>query len=103
MVKHQKFSKYYDHGSTFLYSIKLYEYKIGIKFDKDPLAIEQNSYLTKIVSVYIVYDLDAWPKLPLRNFTLKSCLFRATNVVKNSDKERHVLSGYGIAFDKKAE
>ena len=32
---------------------------MGIKFDKGPLAIEQNNYLTKIVKVYIVYDLDA--------------------------------------------
>ena len=37
-----------------------------IKFDKDPLAVEKNNYLTKIVNVYIVYDLDAWPKLSLK-------------------------------------
>ena len=48
--------------TTFLNSIKLSEeYRIGIKFDKDPLALEENNYLTKIVNVYIVYDLDAWP------------------------------------------
>ena len=46
--------------TDFLNSIKLSEYRIGIKLDKDPLAIEQNNYLTKIVNVYIVYDLDAW-------------------------------------------
>ena len=34
--------------------MKLSEYRIGLKFDKDPLALEQNSYLTKIVNVYIV-------------------------------------------------
>ena len=45
-------------------------------------AAEQNNYLTKIVNVYNVFDLDAWPKIPLRNFTLKNCLFEATNVVK---------------------
>ena len=27
-----------------------------IKFDKDTLAVEQNSYLTKIVKTYIVYE-----------------------------------------------
>ena len=43
--------------TTSLNSIKLSEYRIGIKFDKYPLAIEQNNYLTKIVNVYIVYDL----------------------------------------------
>ena len=29
-----------------------------IKFDKGPLAVEQNNYLTKIINVYIVYDLN---------------------------------------------
>ena len=42
--------------SSFLNSIKLSEYRIGIKFDKYPLAVEQKNYLTKIVNVYIVYD-----------------------------------------------
>ena len=60
-----------------------------IKFDKEPLAKEQNNFLTKIVNVYIVYNLDALPKIPLRNFT-KNCLFGATNIVKNSDKEKWV-------------
>ena len=45
--------------TTFLNSIKLSEYRIGIKFDKDPLAVEQNNYFSKIVNVYILYDLDA--------------------------------------------
>ena len=29
------------------------------KFDKAPLAEEQNNYLTKILNVYIIYDLAA--------------------------------------------
>ena len=33
--------------TAFLYSIKLSGYKMGIKFDKDPLAVEQNDYLNK--------------------------------------------------------
>ena len=70
-----------------------------LKFDKDPLALEKNNYLTKIVNVYIVYDLDAWPRNPANNFKFKNCLFGATNVVKNSYKEKYVYSGYGITFD----
>ena len=69
-----------------MHSIKLSEYRIGITFDKDPLAVEQNSYSTKIVNVYIVYDLDAWPRNPTNNFKFKNCLFGATIIVKNSDK-----------------
>ena len=30
---------------------------MGIKFHKDPLAVEQNNYLTKIGIVDIAYDL----------------------------------------------
>ena len=32
---------------------------MGIKLDKDPLIVEQNNYLPKIVHIYLVYDLDA--------------------------------------------
>ena len=43
---------------------------MGIQFNKTPLVVEQNNYTTKIVNVYIVYDLDNCSKNPLRNFTL---------------------------------
>ena len=38
-------------------------------------------------------------KVPLKNFTLKNCLFGATNIVKKSDKDKWVFSRFGIAFD----
>ena len=85
--------------TAFLNSIKLHEYRIGIKFDKDPLAVEQKIYLTKIVNVYIVYDLDAWPRNPTNNFKFKNCLFGATTIVKNNDKKKYVYNRYGITFD----
>ena len=59
-----------------MWSIKLSEYRmIGTKFDKDPLAAEQSSYLTKTVNVYIVYDLDVLLWNPTNNFK-----FRATRL-----------------------
>ena len=73
--------------------MKLSGYRKGIKFDKVPLAVEQNNYLSEIVNVYIVYDLDAWPRNPTKNFKFKNCLFGAASVVKNSDKEKYVYSG----------
>ena len=85
--------------TAFLHSIKLSGYKMGMKSDKDNLATEQNNYLTKIVNIYIIYDLDAWPRYPTSNFEFKYCLFGLTNIVKNSDKEKYVYSGYGITFD----
>ena len=88
-------SRQYTH---FVHSINYFGCKIGIKFDGDPLVVEQNNYATKIVNAYIVYELDMWPKNLLDNFTLKNCLFGATNIVKNSDKTKWVYSVHEIAF-----
>ena len=77
--------------------------KICANLTKSPLIIEQSNYSTKIVNTCIVYDLNDWPKVPLRNFTLKVFLFGATNIMKNSDKEMYLYRGYGIAFDGKGE
>ena len=55
--------------------------------------------MTKILNVYIVYYLDTWPRNPTCNFKFKNCLFGVTNIVKNSDKEKYVCSGYGTKFD----
>ena len=73
--------------------------RIGIKSDKDPLTVKQNNSLSKIVNVCIVCKLYDWPKHFTINFNFKSCLFGAIFIVKNSDKEKYVYSGYGITFD----
>ena len=58
---------------------------MGIEFNKDPLVVEKNSYLTKIVNVYIVYN--SWPRNLTNNSKFKNCLFGETNMAKNSDNE----------------
>ena len=72
---------------------------MGIKFDKNSSVVEQNNYLIKIVNIYVVYELPVWPRNPTNNFKCKNSLFGATNIVKNSDKEKYVYSRYGITFD----
>ena len=59
-----------------------------IKVDIDPLAVEKNNHLTKIVNIQIVYDLAAWPRNPTNSFELKNSLFGVFNKVKISDKEK---------------
>ena len=66
---------------------------MGIKFDKDALAIKQNNYLTKIENFDTVYDLNDWPKCLVINFKFKNCLFGAVNIVKSNDEKRYVYSG----------
>ena len=68
--------------TVFLHSPKLFGYRIGINFDKDLLPIEQSNYFTKILNIYIVYDLDIWPRNTTNNFKIKNFLFEATNIVK---------------------
>ena len=64
------------HGA-FLPYVKHFGVKIGRELNNTPLVIEEINYAPGIVNVYIVYDLDNWPKNPLRNFTLKIfCLER---------------------------
>ena len=82
-----------------MHSIKLSKYIMGIKLDKGPLTVEQNNYASKLVHVYVVCDLDAWPKNPNNIFKFKKSLFGATSVVKDINKGKHVSSGYGITFD----
>ena len=49
------------------------------------------NYTTKLVTAYIVYELEAWwSNNPLNDFKLKNLLFRATNIVKNAVKEKRV-------------
>ena len=38
-------------------------------------------------------------KNPTTYFSFKSCLFGATVIVKTSDKEKYVSSGYVITYD----
>ena len=42
----------------FVHSIELFRYKMGIKKENNPLVVEQNKYVTKIVNAYIVYESD---------------------------------------------
>ena len=54
---------------------------MGTKFNAYLLAVKLNNYLIKIGNVYIVYDLDAWPRNPTNNFEFKNYLFGATSIV----------------------
>ena len=44
------------HGA-FLFVVIYFSNKIGMQFNSSPLVVEQNSYASKIVNVYLVYEL----------------------------------------------
>ena len=54
-------------NSDFLLNIKYFTKRMGIQFNNILLVVEQSNHTTEIVNVYIVYDLDNWPNVPLRN------------------------------------
>ena len=68
----------------------------------EALVLQKKSLVLILVNFYIVYYLDAQSKITFRGLTLKNCLFGATNIVKNRDKEKYVQS-YGLAFGEKGE
>ena len=68
--------------TAFLHSANHFEYKKGVEFDKEFLVVEQNNYAFKVVNACIIYELDTWPKVSLKNFKSKNRMFGATNIVK---------------------
>ena len=54
----------------------------------------------KVVNTYIVYELGA-SSSSVNDPTLKSCLFGAVTLTKNSDIDKYGYSGYGIGFDRR--
>ena len=67
-------SKFEPLHTSFLHSTDLSGYKVGIRFDKDLLPVDQNNYTTKIVNAYNFYELNSWPRNTV-NFKLKKLLF----------------------------
>ena len=65
-----------------MHNTKFSVYKIRVQFNNNVLVIEQNNFAAKILNAYIVYDLDDLPKISLKTFKLKYCLFGATDVNK---------------------
>ena len=76
--------------------MKYFGYKIGVQFNNTPLLVQKNNYMIETLHSYIVYDLENWPIILLRNVTLTYCFFVATNIAKNSDKSKWMYRGYGI-------
>ena len=57
----------------------------------------------KVISIYISYILNQWPRDLNTNFTLDNCLFGSVKLTKNTDPEKYVYTGNGIGFDLRSE
>ena len=78
--------------------IKYFRNLIGLLFNSIGLVVEQNNYVTKIVNDCSICNLGNWLRITLSNYTL-SCVFGATNIVKNDDRSKYVYTGCRISYD----
>ena len=82
--------------------IDYYGRKIRVTFNKGCLKQSNNftyDYGSRL-NIYIVYELGASGSDD-GDPTLKSCLFGAVTLTKNTDIEKYWCSGYGIGFDRR--
>ena len=74
-----------------------------LKFNNSILEqkIFSSLYSNFILNLYIVYELNNWPRNPTNNFTLKNCLCGTVKLTKNKNKSKFTCNGERIAFDGK--
>ena len=70
-----------------------------MKFDKDPLVVRKKQLIDQNSKRLHCLSFRCFARKFYENFKSKNCLFGATNIVKTSDKEKNVYSGYGTTFD----
>ena len=56
-----------------------------------------------MVNVFIVYELNSWPRNLNTDLTLGGCLFGSIKLTKNTDPDKYSYSSYGIGFDTQIE
>ena len=68
-------------------------------------VVVQNSssslYGNFMLTLFIVYELNKWPRNPTNNITLKNCLFGIVKLTRNKEKTKFSHNGPEIAFDRK--
>ena len=72
--------------------IKYINHKIGVQLNNSVLVVANNNYATKTVNIYIIFDLDNWPRNSLNSFILKNCLFGATIIVETNNNSMCILA-----------
>ena len=83
-------------------AINNYGTKTRVKFTRNCLQQSKISYThRKIVNIYVVYELGA-SSSNINDPTLKTCLFGAVTLTKNTDIDKYGYSGYGIGFDRRS-
>ena len=77
--------------------------KVILKFNNFFLVQKMfpSLYSNFILNLYMVHELNTWPRNTTNNFTLKIFLFGTSKLTRNADKSKLICSGQGITFDGK--
>ena len=77
--------------------------RVILKFSNSVLVQKSSSswYTNFISNLYIVYQLNKWPRNPSNNFPVKICLFGTVKLVRNRVKSKFTYNVREIAFDGK--
>ena len=72
---------------------------INLKFNSS-VFVQKSIFLLYsnfILNIYIVYELNAWPRNPTNNFLQKTFLFGTVKLVRNVDKSKFIYNVRAIA------
>ena len=69
--------------------------KISLKFNNSVFGLKKLSslYSNFILNLYIVYELNTWPRNHTNNFALKNCLFGTVKLTRTADKSKSTYNG----------
>ena len=63
---------------------------------------QSNFNSQNVVSLFTVYEFNAWKRDLNADFTAKDCLFGAVKLTKNLDPDKYSSSRYGIGIDSRS-
>ena len=74
---------------------------VALKFINSVLVQKDSSssYSNYILNVYILYQLNNWPRNPTDNLLLKNGLFGTIKLARNAIKSKFTCNSRGITFD----
>ena len=77
--------------------------RVTLKFNNPVLVQKSYSslYSNFILSLYIVYKWNKWPRNPTNNFTLNNCLFGTVKLTRNAEKSKFSYNAWGRVLDGK--
>ena len=84
-------------------SLNYLDAKIRVRFSGSCLKQDKSRYThRKIVTIYIVYEINKKYSTTSSDPTLESCVFGAVTLTKNVNIDQYGYSGYGIGFDRRS-